>query len=52
MGKEGYRNRAIIGGIARYADTWEEEARKDVDDAAWIKGIANLLRWYGQNRYE
>ncbi len=46
--EQGYRNRAVIGGIARYADTWEEEARKDVDDAAWIKGIANLLRWYGQ----
>jgi ATP-dependent DNA helicase RecG len=50
---EKYQNRAVFGGLGRYAETWLEEARKafapqaseEID--AWIEEIARRLRAYG-----
>ncbi|HDQ72448.1 MAG TPA: ATP-dependent DNA helicase RecG [Chloroflexi bacterium] len=50
---ERYRNRAVFGGLGRYADTWLEEAREAFGPqateatTAWIEEIARRLRAYG-----
>ncbi|MBC8449110.1 MAG: ATP-dependent DNA helicase RecG [Chloroflexi bacterium] len=47
--RQGYRNRAVIGGMARFAERWEEDALGTVADArqaALVKEIVFLLNSY------
>ncbi len=43
-----FRDRAVAGGLRRYAETWSRQAGQSYGEAArpWIKAIANLLRRY------
>ena len=43
----GYRDRAMIGGLAQYAPKWQEEARRESGDAQRIEAITERLRRYG-----
>ncbi len=43
----GYRDRAMIGGLAQYAPKWQDEARRESDDAQRIEAISERLRSYG-----
>ena len=42
------QDRAVLGGLSRYADTWLEEAKESFPPQAsdWIRGIADQLRAY------
>ena len=46
--KEKYQDRAVVGGLARYADTWIQEATKAFgpEVAGWIQKVADHLRAY------
>jgi ATP-dependent DNA helicase RecG len=43
------QDRAVFGGLGRYADTWLEEAGDafEPDAAGWVQGVADRLRGYG-----
>lgn len=43
------QDRAVFGGLGRYADTWLEEAGDAFgpDAAGWVQGVADRLRGYG-----
>jgi ATP-dependent DNA helicase RecG len=45
---EKYQDQAVLGGLARYADTWLQEAGAAFGSEAidWVEGIANRLRTY------
>jgi len=45
---EKYQDRAVFGGLARYADTWlrEAEAAFGPDAAGWVRAVADRLRTY------
>ncbi|HKZ83618.1 MAG TPA: ATP-dependent DNA helicase RecG [Anaerolineae bacterium] len=43
----GYRDRAVIGGLAQYAPKWQDEARRESGDAQRIEAITERLRSYG-----
>jgi ATP-dependent DNA helicase RecG len=47
---ERYQDRAVFGGLARYADTWlrEAETAYGADAIAWIKDVAGRLRTYSE----
>jgi ATP-dependent DNA helicase RecG len=46
----GYRDRAVAGGLARYADTWRNQAREIFGTSAdaWIQGVAEQLGKYSE----
>ncbi len=49
--RQGYRNRAVIGGMARFAERWEEDvlaAGVDAQQEALIKEIVALLSGYSE----
>jgi ATP-dependent DNA helicase RecG len=43
------QDRAVFGGLGRYADTWLEEAGATFgqEAAGWVQGVADRLRAYG-----
>jgi ATP-dependent DNA helicase RecG len=43
-----FRDRAVAGGLSRYADTWRKQARKSFgsEAAAWIERVADRLDAY------
>jgi len=45
---EKYRDKAVVGGLASYADTWTQEAQRAFGPQAsnWIEEIAERLRTY------
>jgi ATP-dependent DNA helicase RecG len=45
---EKYQDRAVFGGLARYADTWLQEAGATFgpEAADWVQGVADRLRTY------
>ena len=46
---EKYQDRAVIGGLARFAETWLKEAQKLGPQAApWVEEIADRLRAYSE----
>lgn len=47
---EGYRDRAVIGGLVRYADTWAREAQTAFGPTAagWVHQVTERLRSYSQ----
>ena len=47
---EKFEDRAVIGGLARFADTWTREATTAFgsEASAWVQAIADRLRAYSQ----
>jgi ATP-dependent DNA helicase RecG len=47
---EKYQNRAVLGGLARYADTWLQEGKAAFgpDAAEWVAAVAERLRTYSR----
>ena len=41
-----FQDKAVAGGLARYADTWNRQASGVFSDAAWVEDIALRLRAY------
>ncbi|HFQ95755.1 MAG TPA: ATP-dependent DNA helicase RecG, partial [Anaerolineae bacterium] len=49
--RRGYKNDAVVGGLDRFAETWEPQARAEApsdDAAAVVREIAGMLRDYPQ----
>ncbi len=44
--KQGYRNKAVIGGLDKFASRWEADARAETGNAAVIGEIVSLLLGY------
>jgi ATP-dependent DNA helicase RecG len=44
--EQGFRDTAVIGGLARFAGSWQEQARRERFDGAWITKIAADLQAY------
>lgn len=44
--KQGYRNKAVIGGLDKFASRWESDARTETGNAAVIGEIVSLLLGY------
>lgn len=44
--KQGFRNKAVIGGLDKFVSRWETDARNEVDDAQAIHEIVSLLLGY------
>ena len=45
---EKYEDRAVLGGLARYADTWIQEAKASLgpERAGWVQEVGDRLRSY------
>ncbi|NIV34609.1 MAG: hypothetical protein GWN58_35685, partial [Anaerolineae bacterium] len=45
---EKYQDRAVFGGLIRYADTWSREAKAAFgpDASSWVQAVADRLRAY------
>jgi len=48
--REKYKDRAVVGGLARYADTWLEETKTAFGSEAsdWVQEVAQRLRTYSE----
>jgi len=46
--EQGFRDKAVIGGLARFADAWRAQARSEMDDEAWVAQIAEQMESYSQ----
>jgi ATP-dependent DNA helicase RecG len=48
--EEGYRDRAVIGGLVRFAETWNHEAQAAFGPgaAAWVRAVGDSLHAYSQ----
>jgi ATP-dependent DNA helicase RecG len=46
--EDGHKDRAVIGGLARYADTWLQEAGAGLgqESQGWVEDVAGRLRSY------
>jgi ATP-dependent DNA helicase RecG len=44
--EEGYRDKAVIGGLARFAAAWREQALREKRDESWVIAIAEQLQDY------
>ncbi len=44
--KQGYRNKAVIGGLDKFASRWESDAFAEVPDPAAVSEIVSLLLGY------
>src|SRR5512139_432166 len=44
--KQGYRNKAVIGGLDKFASRWESDARAETGNSAVIGEIVSLLLGY------
>jgi ATP-dependent DNA helicase RecG len=44
--KQGYRNKAVIGGLDKFASRWETDARAETDNSAVISEIVSLMLGY------
>ena len=43
----GYRDQAMIGGLAQYAPKWQKEAQRESNDLQRIRAITERLQTYG-----
>ncbi|MFL7793340.1 MAG: hypothetical protein AB8I69_14455, partial [Anaerolineae bacterium] len=45
---ETYQDKAVLGGLSRYADTWVQEGKAafGADAADWVEAVANRLQTY------
>jgi ABC-type lipoprotein release transport system permease subunit len=52
--EQSYRDRAVIGGLARFSDIWREQAQRGAEDERWMTQITEQMRAYSQltNRSE
>jgi ATP-dependent DNA helicase RecG len=41
---QGYRNRAVIGGLENFADLWQQEAHAEIQDEAQAKEVGSIAR--------
>ena len=46
--EQDYRDKAVIGGLACFADAWCEQAQREAYEKAWVEEIAERLRAYSQ----
>ena len=46
--EQGFRDKAVIGGLASFADAWREQARSEDEDEAWVMQIAERMQAYSQ----
>ena len=46
--EQGHRDKAVIGGLARFADNWSKQALREASDVAWVEYIAAQMRAYSQ----
>jgi ATP-dependent DNA helicase RecG len=46
--EQGFRDKAVIGGLARFADTWRAQAQSETGDEAWVAQIAEQMETYSQ----
>jgi ATP-dependent DNA helicase RecG len=46
--EQGYRDKAVIGGLGRFADTWREQAGREVENQKWVNEIADQMRAYSR----
>jgi ATP-dependent DNA helicase RecG len=46
--EEGYRDKAVIGGLARFADAWHEQAQQETQDAEWLDHVTEQMRSYSR----
>ena len=44
--KQGYRNKAVIGGLDKFVSRWESDARAEAGDSTAINQIIALLLGY------
>jgi ATP-dependent DNA helicase RecG len=44
--EQGYRDKAVIGGLGRFADAWREQAEREVENQTWVDDIADQMRAY------
>ncbi len=46
--ERGYRDTAVIGGLARFADAWREQAHREKAGEAWVAEVAKHMETYSQ----
>jgi ATP-dependent DNA helicase RecG len=46
--EQNHRDKAVIGGLARFADNWREQALQEMDNEEWVNRIAEQMRAYSQ----
>jgi ATP-dependent DNA helicase RecG len=46
--EQNHRDKAVIGGLARFADNWREQALQEMDNEEWVNQIAEQMRAYSQ----
>jgi ABC-type lipoprotein release transport system permease subunit len=46
--EQGYRDRAVIGGLAAYADSWHEQAQRETEDQSWVAQTAAQMQAYSE----
>ena len=44
--KQGYRNKAVIGGLDKFANRWENEARAACDSQSLVNEVVALMLGY------
>ncbi len=44
--KQGFRNKAVIGGLDKFVSRWESDARAEVDNSQGVNEIVSLLLGY------
>jgi ATP-dependent DNA helicase RecG len=44
--EQSFRDKAVIGGLARYADTWRDQANSESHSESWVEDIAEQLQNY------
>jgi ATP-dependent DNA helicase RecG len=46
--EQSFRDKAVIGGLARFAETWRKEALQEIRDEAWTARVAQHMQSYSQ----
>ncbi|MGD9099255.1 MAG: hypothetical protein PVF45_02165, partial [Anaerolineae bacterium] len=46
--EQGHRDKAVIGGLARFANNWRQQALRETDDTAWVDLVAEHMQAYSQ----
>ncbi|MDH4137988.1 MAG: hypothetical protein OEW09_14915, partial [Anaerolineae bacterium] len=46
--EQGFRDKAVIGGLARFADAWQKQAQHETEDEAWVVRVAEQMQTYSR----
>jgi ATP-dependent DNA helicase RecG len=46
--EQGFRDKAVIGGLARFADAWQKQAQHETEDEAWVVQVAEQMQTYSR----